>query len=115
MFGILMIMQEARYLLSGVFCSKFPNRTGAVEDFLLELRGNRIPTHDHGSSQAPQDLLFDLSERGAVVAMELPSTPRFRLASCSSALDCEIHSFRWANVAWWRGMHRLLLLGIAPR
>ena len=70
MFGILMIMQEASYLsLERGFLLQIPDRTGAVEDFLLELRGNGIPTHDHGSAQAPQDLLFDLSERGAVVAM----------------------------------------------
>ena len=36
------------------------DRTGAVEELLLL---------DHGSAQAPQDLLFDLRERGAVVAM----------------------------------------------
>ena len=70
MFGILMIMQEASYLsLERGALLQIPNRTGAVEDFLLELRGNRIPTQDHGSAHAPQDLLFDLSERGAVVAM----------------------------------------------
>jgi len=61
MFGILMIMQEASYLsLERGALLQIPNRTGAVEHFLLELRGNRIPTQDHGSAQAPQDLLFDL-------------------------------------------------------
>jgi hypothetical protein len=67
---ILMIMQEASYLsLQRDFLLQITDRTGAVEELLLELRGNRIPTHDHGSAQAPQDLIFDLSERGAVVAM----------------------------------------------
>ena len=108
-------MQEASYLsLQRDFLLQITDRTGAVEELLLELRGNRIPTHDHGSAQEPQDLLFDLSERGAVVAMlsvepsyrdELPPIPRRRPASCRSALDCEIHSFRWANVACWRGVH----------
>ena len=70
LFVILMIMQEASYLsLQRDFLLQITDRTGAVEELLLELRGNRIPTHDHGSAQAPQDLLFDLSERGAVVAM----------------------------------------------
>ena len=57
------------------------DRTGAVEELLLELSGNRIPTQDHGSAQAPQDLLFDLSERGALVAM-------------LSALNCPIEMNR---------------------
>ena len=48
------------------------DRTGAVEELLLL---------DHGSAQAPQDLLFDLRERGAVVAM-------------LSALNCPIEMNR---------------------
>ena len=77
-----MIMQEASYLsLERGALLQIPNRTGAVEDFLLELRGNRIPTQDHSSAQAPQDLLFDLRERGAVVAM-------------LSALNCPIEMNR---------------------
>jgi hypothetical protein len=64
-----MIMQEASYLsLEGRFLLQIADRTGAVEKVLLELRGNRIPTHDHGTAQAPQDLLFDLRKHGAVVA-----------------------------------------------
>jgi hypothetical protein len=90
------------------------DRTGAVEELLLELSGNRIPTQDHGSAQAPQDLLFDLSERGALVAMlsalncpiEMNCNPIlvFGQRRVVSALDFEIHSFRWANVAYWRAM-----------
>src|SRR6478672_958513 len=66
---ILMIMQEASYLsLEGRFLLQIADRTGAVEKLLLELRGNRIPTHHHGPAQALQDLLFDLRKHGAVVA-----------------------------------------------
>jgi hypothetical protein len=45
------------------------NRTGAGEEFPLELRWNSIPTHDHGSAQAPQNLPFYLRKGGAVAAV----------------------------------------------
>jgi hypothetical protein len=41
---------------------------GAFEELPLQLRGNRVPAHEQGRAQAPQDFLFFLGKLGTVVA-----------------------------------------------
>jgi hypothetical protein len=100
-----MIVKEASYL-----SLEITDGTGAVEELPLELRRNSIPAHKHGRAQALQNLVFFLSEGSTVVAIlfalnrlidEPPSILRFRQASCRSARDRGIHSFRSANAVCW--------------
>jgi len=107
-----MIVKEPSYLsLEWRRLLQVPDGTGAVEELPLELRGNSIPAHKHGRAQALQNLLFFLGEGSSVLAIlsplnrlienELPSILRFRQASCRSARDRGIPSFRSANAVCW--------------
>src|SRR5260221_7379881 len=103
-----MIVKEASYPSFERRCLlQITDGTGAVEELPLELRGNSIPAHKHGRAQALQNLLFFLSDSSngsrypfsveSSYRDELPSTLRFRQASCRSARDRGIHSFPSAN------------------
>jgi hypothetical protein len=55
----LMIVKEASYPSLERRCLlQVTDRTGAVEELPLELRGNSIPAHKHGRAQTLQNLLF---------------------------------------------------------
>jgi|SRR5215471_12673827 len=108
---ILMIVNEASYPSLEWRCLlQITDAAGAVEELPLEFRGNSIPAHKHGRAQALQNLLF-LPHKGSTVVvivspfrlidMDCPSILRFRQASCRSARDRGIPSFRSANAVCW--------------
>jgi hypothetical protein len=105
---ILMIVKEASYLSLERRCLlQITDAAGAVEELPLELRGNSIPPHKHGRAQALPNLLLFLGEGTTVLDIlsllnrlyrdEPPSILRFRQASCRSARDRGIPSFRSVN------------------
>jgi len=109
-----MIVKEASYLSLERRCLlQITDGTGAVEELPLELRGNGIPAHKRGRAQTLQNLLFFVGKGSTVVVIlsplnrlidnGLPSILRFRQASCRSAQDGGIPSFRSANAVCWRG------------
>jgi hypothetical protein len=107
-----MIVKEASYpSLERRRLLQITDGTGAVEEFPLELRGKSIPAHKNGRAQALQNLVFFLNKGSTVVVIlppfepsyryGLPSILRFRQASCRSARDRRIPSFRSANAVCW--------------
>src|SRR6266508_3941950 len=70
---ILMIVKEASYPSLERRCLlQVTDRTGAVEELPLELRGNSIPAHKHGRAQTLQNLLFFLGKGSTVVVILSP-------------------------------------------
>jgi len=86
-----MIVKEASYLFPQRFCLlQIADGTGAVEELPLELRGNSIPTHEHGGAQALQNLLFLLSEGGTVVVILSPLNRLVDMASIHSSFSASV-------------------------
>jgi hypothetical protein len=109
-----MIVKEASYLsLERRRLLQIADGTGAVEELLLELRGNGIPAHKYGRAQTLQNLLFFVGKGSTVIVITLsvessyryglPTILRFRQASCRPVQDGGIPSFRSANAVCWRG------------
>ncbi len=68
-----MIVKEASYPSLERRCLlQVTDRTGAVEELPLELRGNSIPAHKHGRAQTLQNLLFFLGKGSRVVVILFP-------------------------------------------